>query len=73
MLAMARLAQAYAAINGIDYVTPQDVQHLLPYVFAHRMILKGGVGRRAATALNILSEIIKEVPVPVETFKNPKV
>ncbi|MCL2187688.1 MAG: MoxR family ATPase [Defluviitaleaceae bacterium] len=69
MLALARLAQAYAAISGAEFVTPQDIKHLVPCVFAHRMILKGGVGRRAATALNILEDITSSVPAPVETFK----
>jgi len=70
MLALARMAQAYCALNGKDFVSPQDVVDLLPYVFTHRLILKGGIGRRVDGVQAILDEITTYVPVPVEQWKD---
>ncbi|MCL2576360.1 MAG: MoxR family ATPase [Defluviitaleaceae bacterium] len=69
MLALARLAQAYCAINGQDFVTPKEVKHLLPYAFAHRMVLKGGLRNRPDAAKAILDDIIEDVVTPVEEWK----
>ena len=33
-------SQALAFISGRDFVIPDDVQYLAPFVFSHRMILK---------------------------------
>jgi len=69
MLALARIAQAYCILNGQDFVTPKEIVHLLPYVFAHRLVLKGGLRNRPAAAKSILDNIIEEVVTPVEEWK----
>lgn len=38
-IAMYRMAKAYAFVKGRDYVVPDDVKKLAPYVFAHRIML----------------------------------
>lgn len=38
-IAMYRMAKAYAFVKGRDYVLPDDVKKLAPYVFAHRIML----------------------------------
>lgn len=57
-------AKAYAFINGRTFVTPDDLQQILPAAFGHRLLLKN---RNASTELvqGILEQIIKRVPVPV--------
>lgn len=70
-LALARAAQSYAAIHGRAYVIPDDVKHLLPYVFAHRLILRGGPGTKVLRARNLLEEIMSATPVPTEDWKLP--
>ena len=72
-LALARMAQAYAAIQGREFVTPVDVQYLLPYVFAHRIALKGGMRNRLSAVQAVLKDIVVEVAVPVETWKSVSV
>ena len=67
-LALARVTRAYCAMHGADFVTPKDVLLLLPYVFSHRMVLKGGVRNRQTAVLSILDEVIKSVTAPVETW-----
>lgn len=57
-------AKAYAFTNGRTFVTPDDLQQLLPAVFGHRLLLKN---RDSSTERiqEILEQIIKRVPVPV--------
>jgi len=70
VIALARLAQAYTAMEGGEYVKPQDIVKLVPYVFAHRIALKGGVKNRQTAVTNLLEEIVSGVKPPVEEFKN---
>lgn len=65
MLALMRAAQGRALINGRDYVTPEDIKYLVPFVFEHRLILtmEGSIKK---TTKQVLAEILVQVPVPVE-------
>lgn len=38
-IAMYRMAKAYAFVKGRDYVVPDDIKKLAPFVFAHRIML----------------------------------
>ncbi|MCL2708889.1 MAG: MoxR family ATPase, partial [Defluviitaleaceae bacterium] len=67
-IALARASQAYAAISGRVFVIPDDVKRLLPYVFAHRLILRGGAGDRLTRAKRVVADAIETTPVPVEDF-----
>ena len=64
-LALMRVCQAYAAIRGRDYVTPEDVKTMAESVLAHRMILRTAYGQhgRAAEAVR---EVLGSVRVPTE-------
>lgn len=65
MLALMRSAQAKAYLEERDYVTPGDVKWLAPYIFEHRLILtmEGSIKK---TPRQVVTEILKKVPVPVE-------
>lgn len=65
MLALMRAAQARAILKGREYVTPDDVKKLTPFVFEHRLILtmEGSIKK---TSSQVVQEILKSVPVPVE-------
>lgn len=54
-------AKAYALTEGRQYVTPEDLQKLLPVVFGHRMQLKS----RHQDVSRVMKEIIDKVPVPI--------
>lgn len=69
MLALAKLARAKCAIKGEDFVSPQDVLDLMPYAFGHRLLVKGGIHRRAEAVQAILEEIQTTVDAPVEAWK----
>jgi MoxR-like ATPase len=66
VISLARLAQAYAGLAGREFVTPQDVQRLVPAVFSHRLVIKGGI---KGSNMAILDEIISETKVPLENWK----
>ncbi|MCL2528572.1 MAG: MoxR family ATPase [Defluviitaleaceae bacterium] len=68
-MALARLAQAYAALEGRDFVTPTHVTYLLPYVFGHRIMLKGGLKNRKSAVATVLEECIANVAAPTESWK----
>jgi len=67
-LALAKLCASFCTIKGRDFVKPDDVLYLLPYVFTHRIILKGGLRGRTSAVETILDEIIKSVAVPSENW-----
>lgn len=54
-------AKAYALTEGRQYVTPEDLQKLLPVVFGHRMQLKS----QHQDVSRVMKEIIDKVPVPI--------
>ena len=59
-------AQAYAATQGRDYVLPDDIKYLAPYVLTHRLILGAQMRLRGRTTEDIVNEIVQAVPAPVE-------
>ncbi len=64
-LMMIRASQAYAFIQGRDFVIPEDMIKLLPYVLPHRFLVssEGRIGN--INASQILSDIIKATTIPV--------
>lgn len=58
-------AQAKAAMQGIDYVRPDDVKECAPTVLGHRIILRGEVRARGTTGPDIIRQIMEAVPTPV--------
>ena len=69
ILALARMSRAYCAIEGRDFVSPKDVLYLMPYVFSHRIMLKGGLRNRKSSTISILEEIVNNTAAPVEEWK----
>lgn len=70
-LALLRTAQAFAAISGREFVTPEDVKFLAPYVFSHRIITYQGTGRNHKET-ELIQELVKAIPVPVEEWSGEK-
>jgi len=63
-LALYRGAQARAAIQGRDYVIPDDVKELAEPVLGHRLIINPSARIRNVTARALIYEILNVVPVP---------
>lgn len=68
LLSLAHTAQAYALINGRDYVIPDDVKALVKPCFAHRLLSLSGING-TALANSALDYILANTPVPTEDFK----
>lgn len=67
-IALLKAAQAYAFIRGRDFVKPDDVQYLAPFVFSHRLILKPEARYEGASEEQIVREIVKNTDVPVKRY-----
>jgi MoxR-like ATPase len=65
-LGLYKTAQARAAIDGRDFVTPDDVKALAAPVLAHRMILTSNSRVRGRTTKETVQEVLSSVPVPIE-------
>ncbi|MFF2501497.1 AAA family ATPase [Peribacillus sp. NPDC058075] len=65
-IALMKAAQAYALIQGRDYVLPDDVQYLVPFVFSHRLILKPEANYDGFDAGMVIHEIVATTQVPVK-------
>jgi MoxR-like ATPase len=64
-IALFRTAQAFAAVNGRSFVTPDDVKRMVQPVLAHRIILRPESRLRKVTAASLLHEIVGDVRVPI--------
>lgn len=63
-IAFLKAAKGYALTQGREYVTPEDLQAVLPAVFNHRLIFKEGVVSDQQLQ-ETLQQLIQRVPVPV--------
>lgn len=67
-LALLRSCQAYAALKGREYVIPEDVKKLAPYVLSHRIILKDNIKIRGTKETDIITQILNNITVPTEAW-----
>ncbi|KAB2330093.1 AAA family ATPase [Bacillus mesophilum] len=65
-IALMKAAQAYAFLNGRDFVLPDDIQYLAPAVFEHRLILKSEAKFEGITSGDVIDRILARTPVPVQ-------
>lgn len=63
-LALMKAAQAVALFDGLDFVTPEQVQELAVPVIAHRLVMEPQARFSGLTAMNVVEEIVKKIPVP---------
>jgi MoxR-like ATPase len=63
-MALLRCAQSYAAMNGFEFVMPDDVKAIARQVLGHRLILRPESRLRKKTVAGLLDEILNSVPVP---------
>jgi len=62
--ALLAAAKARAALNGSDFVTPDDVKNVCPSVLNHRLILKAEAEVEGLTADDVLRQTLERVQVP---------
>lgn len=66
LIALKRMAQAYAAMEGCSFVTPDHVKRAAKYVVPHRLLLSGARGADMTDAHGLTEKILESVPVPTE-------
>jgi MoxR-like ATPase len=63
-LAILRTAKAFAAINGSDFITPDDIQFVALPALMHRIIVSAEKEIEGISAKDIVLSVIKSVEVP---------
>jgi MoxR-like ATPase len=61
---LATAACSYAAVEGRDYVIPDDVKYLSVPCLRHRLVLSPGAEIEGQTVEQIIAQIIDQVAVP---------
>ena len=57
-------SRTYAAINGRDFITPDDIKTMAPAVLVHRLILRPEYEIEGLTVKEVIEEILKGIAVP---------
>ena len=65
-IALIRGAQACALLDDRDFILPEDVQHMLLPVFAHRMVLSPEARMKGVQTEQVLLGILRNMAVPVK-------
>jgi MoxR-like ATPase len=65
-IALMKAAQAYSFMYGRDYILPDDIQYLAPFVLSHRIILKSEAKFEGISAEEIVTRVIARIPVPIQ-------
>jgi MoxR-like ATPase len=63
-IALDRCARAHAWLQGRDYVSPGDIQAVLPDVLRHRVLLSYEAEADGLTPDQFIGELLTRVPVP---------
>jgi MoxR-like ATPase len=63
-LSLMKAAQAAALMDGLDFVSPEQVQEMAVPVIAHRLVLDPQARFSGLTARSVVEERLKAVPVP---------
>jgi MoxR-like ATPase len=65
-LGLYQMAQAWAGVAGREFVVPDDIKMMAPYVLTHRLIIAPQAQLRGRRAEELVADIVDQVPVPVE-------
>jgi MoxR-like ATPase len=63
-LALMKTAKALAMFDGLEFVTPEQVQEIAVPVIAHRMVMDPQARFSGETAEGVVEDILKTVPAP---------
>jgi len=64
-LALLRASRSYALTEGREYVVPDDIKRLAVPVLAHRVIAAPEAEMSGRSAVDVIEDLIEEVPVPI--------
>jgi MoxR-like ATPase len=64
-LALVQAAKSYALIQDRDFVIPDDIKYLAPFVLGHRILLQSEARMQGLTMSSVIESVLKQVRVPV--------
>ena len=62
--ALYRAGKAWAAMQGRNFVTPDDIQAIAVPILAHRLLLKSEAQLENATPEKLVLDLLAQIPVP---------
>ena len=63
-LGLFRTGQAYAAMQGRDYVLPDDIKLLAEVVLAHRVMVNPSARLKQVTSKRVIGDLLQRLPMP---------
>ncbi len=63
-LSLMKAAQALALFDGLDFVTPEQIQELAVPVIAHRLVMQPQARFSGQTARGLVEEVVKKIRIP---------
>jgi MoxR-like ATPase len=63
-IALMKGAQALALFDGLDFVTPEQIQELAVPVIAHRLVMEPQARFSGLTARGVVEDVLKKLKVP---------
>ena len=63
-VAMMQASKSYALLQGRDFVTPEDIKFVAPYVLQHRLILTAEAEMEGYSPVKVTQRLIDKVEVP---------
>jgi len=63
-LALMKVSQALALLDGLDFVAPDQVREIAVAVLAHRLVMDPQARFAGQTAAGVVEDVLKKVPVP---------
>jgi MoxR-like ATPase len=66
-LALLKLSRSRAALDGRDFVLPDDVKRVAVAALAHRLVLRTEHWVRGVSGVDVVHEVLTAVPAPPAT------
>ncbi len=63
-ISLMKAAQALALFDGLEFVTPEQMQELAVSVIAHRLVMEPQARFSGVTPRRVVEELLKKIPVP---------
>jgi len=63
-ITLMKAAQALALFDGLEFVTPEQIQELAVSVIAHRLVMEPQARFSGLTARGVVEEVVKKIRVP---------
>lgn len=62
--------KALAVLRGRNFVIPDDVKYLTPFILAHRCLVQPTSALRGITGQSVIAEILSQTPLPLDTSES---